>query len=59
MESTNVQSGVDAKFRKAIISHLSKHDLTEVQKNQLVNELDVLSNLIIDAYLEKQYDVNK
>ncbi len=59
MESANAQSGAEAKFRKAIINHLAKHDLTEDQKNQLVIELDVLSNLIIDAYLEKQYDVNK
>ena len=41
-------------LEKCLKNELNKLKLTSAQKEQLVGELDVLSNLIIDSYLVDQ-----
>jgi len=43
-------------FNQQLLKEINKLSLSSSDKEQMVFEMDILSNLIIDAYLEEQYN---
>jgi len=47
------------KLKSELMNHFARFDLNDDEKDRLIIELDALSNLLIDSYLEYNIDNTK